>query len=86
MKEKIQAFLCKEENWKKFISAEPQELEVAKILSVDVTTFMQEDHHVHFDVSLVYSVNGFGRRQSYESGVGILDNKGNMTEVRNNTP
>jgi hypothetical protein len=86
MKEKIQEFLCIDGNWKKFIGPEAGEQKDAKILSVNVTTFMLEEERVHFDVSLVYSVNSMGQKLSYESGIGLLDKKGNITEVRNNVP
>jgi hypothetical protein len=86
MKEKIQAFLCVNNNWKKFIEAEPRERKEARILSIDVTTFLHEAEQVHFDVSLVYTVNAMGQKQSYKSGIGLLDKKGNIKKVSNHIP
>jgi hypothetical protein len=81
MKEKIQAFLCKNDNWKKFIDAKPSELKEAKILSVNVTTFLHEGEKVSFDVSLVHTIKGNGQKQSYKSGVGSLYKNGNIKEI-----
>jgi hypothetical protein len=86
MKEKIQAFLSVNENWRKFINAEAQEQKEAKIISVDVTTYQLEEEQVSFDVSLVYTVKGSGQKQSYQSGTGLLDEKGNITEVHYHLP
>ena len=86
MKEKIQACLCKNDNWKKFIDAEPDELNDVRILSLDVTNFLLEGEKVFFDVSLVHTIKGSGQTQSYKSGVGSIDKNGNVAEVCEHPP
>jgi hypothetical protein len=85
MKEKLEAFLRMNGNWKRFINEEPNELKQLTVLGVNVTTFLQEGKHVYFDVSIIYA-HPSGQKQSYESGVAALDKNGNVTEAREMLP